>query len=139
MKIKSLFAALYIALATIAPLAICVPAVAITGCATSKTTIAYKSIASLQEAAEVALDSWLRYVYHERVRIGAITDSNQRSDELMSLSKREEKVQAALDAYKAADLVTKVAIDSARLKKEDPPPLDLLATGRAFINSAKSK
>lgn len=139
-KITSLLAGALVLLASLAPVAyLAVPAVALTACKTSQTTVAFKSITTLQDAVEASLDGWLRYVYHEKVRIGAIKDRNEQNAALLSIMDREKKAIDSLTAYKASMAIVQVAINEARLKKTDPPPLDLVTTGQSFINLAKAK
>jgi hypothetical protein len=133
-QLISVLASALVLLAALSPVAtIVVPAVAITACKTSKATIAYRSLASLQTAVSTSLGVWADHVVSQRALIAKIEDRSEQSTALRSLASKESKARAALDGYKAAMATAKIAVDAALANNTDPAPAPVLDAGTKFI------
>jgi hypothetical protein len=113
-------------------------AVVTSGCRTSQTTIAYKSVASLQVGVSTALSAWADYVVATRAKLAALPDGPEKLASQAKLSERELVVRKALDRYKLAASAAQVGLE-AGLKDDAPPTADMLAAGTEMISATKTK
>jgi hypothetical protein len=107
------------------------------GCRTSQTTVAYKSVASLQVGVSTALTAWADYVVATRSKLAALPDGPQKLAGQAKLSARELVVRRSLDRYKLAASAAQVGVE-AGLKDDAPPTAEMLSAGTEMISATKT-
>ena len=126
---KRIISALICALLTLAPIGL---VTATTGCKASQSTIAYKTVASVQAAARSSLDAWADYVVATRKQIAALP-ADQQAAASASLDSREGIVRVALARYQQAAELAHAGVNAALNSGTTPAPAPLLDAGNQLV------
>ena len=126
---KRILSALFMALLMLAPLGL---VTATTGCKASQSTIAYKTVASVQAAARTSLDAWADYVVATRKQIAAMP-ADQQTAASASLDSREGIVRVALARYQQAAELAHAGVNAALNAGTTPAPAPLLDAGNQLV------
>jgi hypothetical protein len=105
---------------------------ATTGCKASQTTVAYRTVASVQAAARTSLDAWADYVVATRKQIAAMP-ADQQAAAAASLNSREVIVRVALSRYQQAAELAHAGVNVALNAGTTPAPAPLLDAGNQLV------
>jgi len=126
---KRIISALICALLTLAPMGL---VTATTGCKASQTTIAFRTVASVQTAARSSLDAWADYVVATEKRIAALPD-DQRAAATDTLNSRRGLVRVAIARYQQAAELAHAGVNAALDAGTTPAPAPLLDAGNQLV------
>jgi len=105
---------------------------ATTGCKASQTTIAFRTVASVQTAARSSLDAWADYVVATEKRIAALPD-DQRAAATDTLNSRRGLVRVAIARYQQAAELAHAGVNAALDAGTTPAPAPLLDAGNQLV------